>query len=383
VTHTYVRRGQGHMQLRLSQLRLIAEHATERERAGEALRRELRRTLGPSLTTEGRLADVARAANERLDALEHAGGAARLGVRSAPLLRVADHPSADVRRLAARLLPERFVARFADDDDESVRHAVAPRLPLGKLREMVRRDPTDSVLREAIAAKRQVASAGLRSGDPVKQDEGTELSDAYYESLAERLMQDYGRRMEFGWEPEAVRRLARSIRATSGVVIDEERLLEALDDLRKDREDAVMDAPDRPLREAAAWLRDRVLQEASTGIPLMGEGDDDPVKELESAGDDEPAFMDGAERLFSIREAIVPHAVRKFRLREGISRPLSVPVSGRLPHGGAPRAVDERVLDAYVRRWNERAAMDGEPVRVSWSPSLVAVDRIGFSVELR
>jgi hypothetical protein len=228
-----------------------------------------------------------------------------------------------------------------------------------------------------------LTAPGQRSGAVVKQDEGAELSDAYYETLAEQLMQDYGRRLEFGWEPDAVRRIARSMKASSGVVIDEDRLLEALDDLRTGREDAVLERPDTYIREAAAWLRHRAIQETPTQIPLLGENEDDPVKELEQAGADDPAFIDGAERLFAVQEAAVPAAVRKFRLGEGLSRPLSVPVVGRLPHGGAPRALDERVLDMYVRRWNERAAIEGEPVRIKWSPSPHTIDKIGFSIELR
>lgn len=342
------------MQLRLSQLRQVAERTTEQERAGATLRQELRRVLGPSFVIEGRLADVAAAANERLDELEFMGGVNSLGIRTTPLLRVAEHPASDVRRLAARLLPERMIGRFVDDEDEGVRHAVAGRLPSRLIAEMIRRDPTDAALRAALRRRclneDRDAAPGARSGDVVKQDEGAELSDSYYESLAEQLMQDYGRRLEFGWEPEAVRRIARSTKATSGVVIDEERLLKALDDLREEREDAVLDRPDSHIREAAEWLRHRSIQETPTQIPLLGEEDDDPVRALERAGSDDPAFIDGAERLFAIKEASVPAAVRKFRLGEGMSRPLSVPVVGRLPHGGPPRALDERVLDAYVKR---------------------------------
>lgn len=375
------------MQLRLSQLRQVAERTTEQERSGEALRRELRRTLGPSFVIEGRLADVALAANERLDELEFTGGVDSLGVRTSSLLRVAEHPSCEVRRLAARLLPEHMIGRFANDDDEGVRHAAAGRLSSRVIAEMIRRDPTDAVLRTALRRRclreERETAPGARTGDVMKQDEGAELSDAYYESLAERLMQDYGRRLEFGWESAAVRRIAQSVKATSGVELDEERLLEALDNLREEREDAVLERPDTHIREAAQWLRRRAIQETPTMIPLLGEEDDDPVKALEHVGSDDPAFIDGVERVFAVKEAAVPPAVRKFRLGEGLSRPLSVPVAGRIPHGSAPRALDERVLDAYVRRWNDRAVIDGEPVKIAWSPSPYAADRIGFSVELR
>jgi hypothetical protein len=315
------------------------------------------------------------------------GGTAQLGIRTTPLLKVIDHPSAEVRRLAARLLPERFLGRFVEDQDDSVRYAVAPRLPASLISEMLQQDPGDLVLREVLRSKRLAETKdrppGLRSGDGVKQHDGPELSDAWYKSAAERLMQDYGRRMEFGWEPAAVKNFARHSKMTSGVEIDEERLLDAVLDACMEREEAVMERPDKPIHEAAQWLRARAIAETSTGIPLLGEEEEDPVKNLEAAGTDSSEFIDGAERLFSIKEAAAPAAVRKFRLGEGIARPLTVPIVGTLPHGGAPRAVDERVLDAYVRRWNDRAAMQGEPVRISWSPSPSAIDRIGFSVVLR
>jgi len=340
------------MQLRLSHLRSEATHAVERTRAVADLGSELRRVLGPTVPVRGTLAHMVEAVHARLDELgPHAGQGARASV----LLKFVDDPSRDVRRLAARLLPPRLAERLGRDPDPGVRRAA-------RLRSLCEGDD----------------EPGTRlTGDAVKQHEGPELSDGYYRSLAERLMQDFGRRMEFGWEPVAVRRLAGSTRALSGIVIDEERLLEALDDLRTEREEETLERPDRYLREAAGFLRRRAVAETPV-MPLIEEHDSDPVARLDERAS---GFKADVERVFRIRSAPPSSTVQRGRLREGVDSGLRVPVVGRLPHGGAPRALDERALDSYVRAWNGRAAATGEPTRISWSPG--TADRIVFSAEVK
>lgn len=347
------------MQLRLSHLRSEAAQAVERSRAATALRAELRRTLGSSVPACCSLNQLVEAAHDRLDKLDPG---IDLGVRASVVLRFVDDGSREVRRLVARLLPGRLTERFSNDPDPSVRRAAITR----------RR-----ALREA-ALDAAAAPTTRLTGDVIKQHEGPEFSDGYYRSLAERLMQDFGRRMEFGWEANAVRRLASSTRATTGVELDEERLLEALDELRDEREEAALGRADRPLREAAAFFRRRAVAETPV-MPIVEESHD-PVATLDERS---PGFLDEAARVFALREADIPAALRKHRLREGVATPLRVPISGRLPHGRPPRALDERALDAYTRRWNEHAAMTGEPVRLTWSPTAHRIDGITFSAELR
>jgi hypothetical protein len=295
---------------------------------------------------------MVESAHARLDEL---GSTAVQGMKTSVLLKFVNDPSRDVRRLVARLLPSRLVERLSRDPDPSVRRTARRRC-----------------LREG-----DEGPETRLTGDAVKQHEGPELSDGYYRSLAERLMQDFGRRMEFGWEPSAVRRLAGSTRALSGVVIDEERLLEALDDLRTEREEETLERPDRYLREAASFLRRRAVAETPV-MPVIEEEDSDPVARLDERSSSLKADV---ERVFGIRSAPPSSAVQRGRLREGVDTGLRVPVMGRLPHGGAPRALDERVLDSYVRAWNGRAAAAGEPVRISWSPG--AADRITFLAEVK
>lgn len=346
------------MQLRLSHLRNEAAQAVERSRAATALRAELRHALGSSVPERGPLFQLVEAAHDSLDRLDPG---IDLGMRTSVIMRFVDDDSREVRRLAARLLPGRFTERLSNDADPSVRRAAITRR---------------HALREAVLDA--AAPTTRLTGDVIKQHEGPELSDSYYRSLAERLMQDFGRRMEYGWEAAAARRLASSTRATTGVELDEERLLEALDELRDEREEAALDRADMPLREAAAFFKRRAVAETPV-MPIVEESRD-PVAALDERS---PDFLDEAAHVFALREADIPAALRKHRLREGVATPLRVPISGRLPHGRPPRALDERILDAYTRRWNERAAMTGEPVRITWSPAVHRIDGITFSAELR
>lgn len=386
------------MRLTLDAMQRVVKQAIDDERDVTLLRTEVARVLGPSVLVEGKVERIAAEANDRIDILERTGRATRLDFRPAIVARFLDHSNPEVRKFAARVVPERFLGRLTNDRNPNVRAAVARRAPIGAVREMLKRFPKDDLVR-VIYKQKRLAEAGItqptseplghdptedaeRLGDAAKQDEGAELSEQWYRDRAFNFMQDYGGNIEYCWEELAARRYAASVKATSGVEVDELKLLGAIKDLIKEKEDHALKRD--ALKETLGWLKGREERElmSEAAMPIISE-ESDPVRDLLEGSLTPQGFIDEANTLFRVQEATVPAAHRKHRLGERNVRSTSVPVIGRLPHGRGFRALDERALDAYCRFWNDRQQLQGEPLRLEWSTHPDQVGKISFNVVLR
>lgn len=387
------------MRLRLEELQKVVKRAVDEERAAETLRTEVNRVLGPAIIAEGRVELVAEAANNWMDVLERTGRSSRLSFKPSVMVRWLDHNSPEVRKFAARVVPEKFLAKMTNDKNGTVRAAVARRLPIGAVREMLKRFPKDDQVR-VIYKEKRLAEAGIkqpkeeplghdpvedaeRLGDSVKQADGIELSELWYRERAIRFMADYGTNIEDNWEELAARRYASSVKATSGVEIDESKLLKAIKELIKEREDRAMERS--ALKETLEYLRRQeeheVLSE-SAAMPVISL-DVDLVRELVEGNLTPSTYIDEANMLFKVQEATVPPGIRKHRLGERNARSSTVPVIARLPHNEGFRAVDERALDMYCKHWNDRQQLQGEPLKLEWSNHPDQVGKVSFNVILR
>jgi len=378
------------MRLTLNALQRVTKQIVDDERAIAALREEIARVLGPAVIVEGKIEEVAAAANDQLEVLNRTGRAGRLNFKTSVLVKFIDHKNAELRKLAARALPERFVHRFSNDRSPTVRLAAARRLPLPEVKAMMRRFSSDDELRVIYNARR-LSEAGIkqpkvndeyfdingkqRLGDAVKQDPGVELSDLWYRSRAEQFLTLYGQSVEFNWEETLAHRYVANVKASTGIELDEKKLLKAIKDLIDEQEDRVMER--NALKEVVLNLR---LSESV--MPALGE-DVDPVRELVESGLSSETYVNSANVLFSIQEGTLPMGIRKYNLGESNSHEERVPVVGRLPHSGGFRSIDERALDAYCKAWNSRQRLRGEPLQLEWSVHPDAIGKISFNVSLR
>lgn len=387
------------MRLRLEELQRVVKRAVDEERAAEALRTEVNRVLGPAVIAEGRVEVVAEMANDRIDVLERTGRASRLSFKPSVMVRWLDHTSPEVRKFAARVVPEKFLARMTGDKDNAVRATVARRLSVGAVSEMLKKFPRDDELR-VIYRQKKLAEAGIkqpaeeplghdpvedaeRQGDAVKQDEGAELSEQWYRDRALKFMMDYGGNIEDSWEEVTARRYCASLKATSGIELDEAKLLKAIKQLIKEREDRALERS--ALKETLAWLKgqeERELLTETAAMPVISE-ETDPVRELVEGNLTPSTFIDEANRLFRVQESMLPAGIRKHRLGERSARVTHVPVIARLPHGQSFRAIDERALDLYCKHWNDRQQLQGEPLKLEWSNHPGEVGKVSFNVILR
>ena len=374
------------MHLSLKELHRVVEKTRAFESAVDVLREEITRVLGPSVDTKVKLAQLAEHANYRLDVLQHTGKRAPDAWHPSILLKFADDSSEEVRRFVSRALPERFMGRFIDDKSPLVRHAVAGRIPLTEARMMLRRYSYDDQLQCIVESR--LDEAGMADPEPVKPRDSThrmskspteelELSDQWYETLAHQFIADYGGNLEGQWEHAVVHRYCASVKATSGVEVDEKKLYDAIIDQLKEKDDRTIER--YSLKEVACGLRrfaDNSIAEVEDAERV------DPAEELLESHVSSMAFIARVVEMYAVKHAPVSGAVGRYMLNEGAHESADVPNSARAPMG-ALRNIDECVLDEFIRRWNETQARNGEPICIRWSTSPSDTGAIAFKASLR
>lgn len=373
------------MGLKLNELQKVVRNVVKKERNIDTLRGELTRTLGPTVLVSRGLERMAESANERLDVLE-AMDRSYQRIRPALLLKFIDSDSPEVRKLVARLLPESFLKVFMKDSDPSVRAATANRLPLNLVSEMVRRFPNDDTLRD-IAKTKRLIEAGLP--DPEIEDEefdmyGVEpigdvfgdidypdLTEAWYDTTALKIINMFGRNIEEQWEEATVHRYVDSM-TSIGVEVDRQKLLDAVYDLLQTRADVVLES-------SLMSLAKRLRLEDTSVMPVISESVD-PVKQLLSFKTSTSEYIKKFEETFSVKYATSKNPA-SIVMAEGPDR-VTHPVSAVLLETSI-RSIDERAVDAYVDAWNAKNSVKGETYyRLSWSPDVIG-GLVNFHLELK
>jgi len=373
------------MGLKLNELQKVVRNVVKKERNVDTLRGEIVKTLGPTIVVSRGLERMAESANERLDILE-AMDRPYQPIRPALLLKFIDSDSPDVRKLVARLLPESFLKVFMKDSDPAVRAVTARRLPGHLVSEMVRRFPKDDTLRD-IARTKRLTEAGLP--DPEIEDEefdmyGMEpigdvfgdidypdLTDAWYDTTALKILNTYGRNIEEQWEEATVHRYVDSV-ASMGIEVDRQKLLDAVYDHLEKRADAVLE--ESSLASIAARLR----LDAAEVMPIVSETID-PVQALLVNRHSFGEYIKKFEEVFSVKftTSINPASKVMMESPTRVKHPTSATTTV-----ATIRSIDEQAIDAYVKAWNVKNHVKGETYyRLTWSP---ADDRlVNFHLELK
>ena len=381
----------------IQELQQVVKRTINEEKASDALKSEIKRVLGPSVVTEGKLETVVASANDWMDVLDRTGRSSRLAFKPAVTACWLDHSSAEVRSFAARVVPEHFLSKMTTDRSPQVRAQVAARISLPVVREMMKRFPSDDQIR-SIYRTRKIDEAGIpqpkvvdepfdmygekRMGAVSKTNNEAELSDEYYATLAQKLMRQFGSNLEYSWEEIAVDRYVKSVKASTGVEIDAEKLIKCIKELIKEKEDLAMEKD--ALKETMSWLkRQNAAEMLKEGmLPDIVE-EVDPVLELVHSNLTSEQYVEQASRLFRVQESMLPLGIRKYRLGEGNARQTKVPCIGMLPHGGGFSATDERALDMFCSHWTARQAIAGEPLKLEWTNHPSDMNKIGFTVLLK
>jgi len=375
------------MGLKLKELQRVVKNVIKEEKNSQLLRAEVVKALGPTILTSQGLVRMAESANERIDILE-AMNRTYGQVRPSLLLKFVDSDSTEVRKLVARLLPESFLKLMITDSNPAVRAAVARRLPISAVNEMVRRFPNDDTLR-AIERSKKLAEAGLPTpeisdeefdmygemplSDATDDTQHPGLTDTWYNTLALKIVNMYGRNIEEQWEEDTVHRYVDSMKSM-GVDVDRDKLMEKVYDLLEQRDERVM--AEGSLKSLAQRLRN----EEMVVMPMLSESVD-PVKELISSGYTTVEYIQKFEESFSVKYVTSKNPAY-LTLAEGAEK-VSHPASAELP-GSMSRNVDERAVDAYVTAWNTRESIRGAaPYRLNWSRDPEVINMVNFHLELK
>jgi len=394
------------MRLKLDDLQKVVKKTMDEDRAASTLKTEIARVFGNAVMTEGKIESVVASANDWLDVLDRTGRSGRLSFEPSVTTAFLNHSHPEIRKFAARVCPEKFLVQMVNDRSPEIRAAVAHRVPLNAIREMIKRFPKDDQLRSIFRVKKNLLESGVAKpeerpigfdptesdpsdggtnayGDAIRtQDDGLDLSEAWYKQQAMKMLHDYGRNIESAWQELAVARFCRSAKATSCMEIDEKKLLKNIKDLIEEKEELTMER--ESLKETLAYLE---RQEANENLregflPKITE-ELDPVQELMRENLTGEQFCAKASQLFRVQQAILPMSLRKYRIAERTTKQTPVPCIGLLPHKFGFRAVDERALDKFCESWSARQQIEGEPIVCRWSPHPENINKISFTCSLK
>ncbi len=384
------------MHLKLKELQQVAKKTIKEEQKYATIREEFFRVFGPPVMVSKNCDRVAEAVNEQLDLSEASRREVQRGsVKTSVLIEASISNSVALRKVAARLLPEKMAVRLLEDQSSSVRCAAAKRLPYALVRESIKNFPNDDQFL-TIVKQKKLQESGLPApkeidepfdmygeeplGDAIKTwSSDKDLPATWYERLAHKLCSEYGGNLEGNWEETIATRIVASHYSTTGVKLDRDKLLNAIYDCTKEREDAVLG--EGSLKAIASrLLRESYLDDAV--MPIVDETRNNPIADLLESNCSSAQYIDDAEKLFFVRKSTVPAGIKKYRLGEGHRGETLIPVNGKIP-GGKMDSTTEQALDRYVDSWNKRQAIAGEPYRLSWGPHATGIDMVGFNLQLK
>jgi hypothetical protein len=359
------------MRLKISDLQQVVEQTLQEKRAVDDFCNEIKKAFGPTVVVSEALESLVEQAHYRLDVLERTGRLGYVQFNNRAALRVANHKNPEVRRLAARLLPESSSVSFIYDKNASVRSTAACSAPLKMVEAAMKKYPSDENLRDiferrALNERADSALKAAAAGPP-----GEELlSDGWYEKTAHKLIQDYGRTLDTGWVPSAVNQLCSAARASNRFNIDAYKLMKKVTEVLADSEEKRLERFE--LKESAEYF--------STSNE---EFESDNVAELVEAKLSAKEYIEKANKLFSIKSAIAPASLRKFAVNENRFNQILIPTVGVLPSSRFLRHVDELALDTYVKHWNTVQSLHGNSYKLSWSPHPDSQNKFSFNLVLK
>jgi len=350
------------MRLKLSDLQKVVKETLQEKSHTEAFCNEIKKVFGPSVVVNDNLESLVEAANERLDVIEYVGRETVNFSRKVALA-MSTHESPEVRKLVARVLPENASTILLFDPAANVRLAAAKKAKKEVLEEAVKKFPKDSALQDLFEEKKKEKVSAVEAA--AGHDNEDMLSDDWYEGVARKLIQDYARSLDTTWQTSAVKQFCSSVRSSTRIPVDPIKLMDKMSELLKKHDDA---------REEYLELKENAQFQMIISQDLV----DDMMCESLSP----QLFIERCNDVFNIKYSELPRAIMKFKIEEG-TKARKIPISCTLPHGKAPRRIDELALDSYVKHWNDKQKLNGEPFVVRWSPHPDSANKITFKVELK
>lgn len=351
------------MRPKLSNLQKTIKNKNDIISETEMFCNEIKNVFGPSVIKQDDLKSLVEEANEKLDVLEYCGKLNTINFSKKIAMKMSTHELPQVRKLVARVLPENASTLFLFDNNESVRLAAAKKAPLKVLEEAKLKFPKDAALKDLFEQKKKDHVSALEAA--AHHPDEDMLSDSWYEKVAKKIIQDYGKTLDTTWVGSAVKQYCLTVRSTTRLPVDQLKLIEAIKTL--------LDKHDESRAE---------VLEINESIETLDNEQNDIVDSLIGDNLSPQTFIEKCNNIFNIKYASLPPSIMKHKIQEGYSI-NEIPVSCTLPHSNAPRRIDEIALDSYVKYWNEKQKIKGEPFKIKWDPHPGSINKITFTTELK
>ena len=346
----------------LHQLRKVVSE----EKTSEILKEGIIRDLGSVINYSSKLEDVVKEANDRLEVLERTGRPHQVNIKPSILLKFANHPSAEVRAFIAKSLPTTMLERYMYDRSPHVRHVTAKRISMRKLNEMVSYYTSDDEL-SYIQKNRLEEKKTPKSDVTTFKGVGLDVSDGWYDTLALKVVMEYNGNIEGRWDEIYSGQYFNAMKATSHVAIDKDKLYNAIQKVLRRKEQEALRAEERGVR----------LSTESRQLTLVGRSSKSQMlTDILSSRTSSLSRVQLCNDFFSIKETILPPSHRSSRLNENKFGKSIVPIRGTLPEGHGFSYEIETALDLFEESWNRLKDMNGESLRIRWSPD--PTSRRGF-----
>jgi hypothetical protein len=345
----------------LHQLRKVVSE----EKTSEILKEGIIRDLGSVINYSSKLEDVVKEANDRLEVLERTGRPHQVNIKPSILLKFANHSSSEVRTFVARSLPVTMLERYMYDRSPHVRHATAKRISMRKLNEMVSYYTFDDELLSI--QKNRLEEKKIPKDVTTFKGVGLDLSDGWYDTLALKVVMEYNGNIEGRWDEIYRDQYSNAMKATSHVAINKDKLYNAIQKVLRRKEQEALRAEERGVR----------LSTESKHVTLAGQsGKSQMLTDILSSRTSSLSRVQLCNDFFTIKETILPPSHRSSRLSESRFGNFIVPARGTLPEGHRFSYEIETALDLFEESWNRLSDMNGEPLRIKWSPD--PTSRKGF-----
>jgi len=335
------------MKLKPQHLQNIAKKAISDEHVLGSLRSNVVENFGHIVTDSSSYDEIVEAANNAIDLREVTGHETRDIVQfdSDVLTSLAKNNDPNARRLCARVAPLPRLREMIFDRNVSVRCALAKRVDLVSLQEMVDRFNHDDQLNVIYKSRLDEASKQKKSDKKRKLGaaEPIELSDEWYRRQAQLFVADYGRTIEDSWEETAVISFCNAVKATSGVVVDPKKLLDAVVDELEERRERL-------------YKRLEMKESVLPNVRRVKRTAIDPVVHLMNIDENmRSKYIDTAKKVFSIRRPMLTESAFS-----------TSALVGTLPTNTL-RRIDEQALTRLCNEWNSKQRLRGRYVTLDWA----------------
>lgn len=330
---------------------------------------------------------LAEHVNDALDERQIIGESDYIHVKTSVLIECLKNDSIEVRRMAARLLPERIADKVIfTNNDVSVIYAAAGRASCNALAKLLEQNRSDELLFD-IAKERLNEDVDLEKAKRLSQivsyGPSIDIDDFWYVMTAKKLIDQFAHPTDGGrWISSVAKKTVGDMKATSGIEIDEEKLRKEILSQLDESDDKYLETMCE-VSDVFSQMIDNLsvneIMSETFNVNFLNESSDQLLEVSDNV-----KYIEKFESEYKVRYFNVP---KSMFMRNGLdevmtkSSNVSIPGIAYTPHMRAPTERDERALDRYVSNWTKRVFSNmSENLRLKWSMNVEHEGKLSFNI---